>query len=103
MIYEIYKKQVEAWKERFDARFYGKPKELPLNVEDLLLSRHKDTIELIEAEIERKKGLRKEIDHEFWSRQINREGMRLQEGYNSCLDEDIAYLEEQLKLIKKEQ
>lgn len=65
----------------------------------MLSSRHKDTIELIEAEIERKRGMRKKLIKNRMGDYYEDENW---EGYNSAIDEDIAYLEENLQKIKKE-
>lgn len=120
MLHKLYQKQVEAWKERFP-QFQNFEGALDTKIADdpqartkLLLSRHKDTIELLEAEIERKRGMKKEY---LWA-EFNDDtgehtikeydelsiygGANVSSGYNKCLDEDIAYLEEQLTLLKNE-
>lgn len=134
MIHQLYLKQVEAWKERFPIKhitmkgdFNSDPqtyteqeirKTTQKNrVEDLLSSRHKDTIELLEAEIERKRGMRRKTKTQIPDRNgvlakalderdiptiVWHYQHTLTDTYNSAIDEDTAYLEEQLKLIKKE-
>lgn len=106
MIHQLYLKQVEAWKERY----LDKNTPSGLNqkdfanfvdlVRDTFSSRHQDTIELLEAEIERKKGMKKDPSYELEGAKAIHELER--DAYNSAIDEDIAYLEEQLALIQKE-
>lgn len=91
MLHKLYKKQVEAWKELNEEMLWVAPEE----VESVLLSRHKYTIELIEAEIERKRKILKELPAKLL-------GRNKKTGYSLAIDEDIAYLESQLELIKKE-
>lgn len=100
MIYSLYKKQVEAFN-----KMWAKD-DVPRLRNYALLSRHKDTIELLEAEIERKKVLRKRPkptnDVPFdWGVETPEEEYR-RKGYNSAIGEDIAYLESQLTLLKNE-
>lgn len=108
MLHQLYQKQVEAWKERFvtDIGSYQVIDDNFVSPKDLLSSRHKDTIELIEAEIERKRGMRKDIQRQDFDHPFiydTDEGVAEKEGYNKCLDEDIAYLEEELRKLKNEQ
>lgn len=108
MLHQLYQKQVEAWKEDY-CRKYHRAETLvaghlsngvvePWSAEALLSSRHKDTIELLEAEIERKKQMKvnrlplEGSDQVFWK----------MSGYNSAIDEDIAYLEGELRKLKNE-
>lgn len=116
MIHKLYLKQVEAWKEIWDLNFKQKETYLGKGMDELKLdamrtislsSRHKDTIELLEAEIERKKGLRKEKPKgKCMNLENHLHGSCFEckkiDGFNEAIDEDISYLEEQLKLIKKE-
>lgn len=98
MIHQLYKKQVEAWKEKAGQTLddvYTHEITIAEGVDVLNSSRHKDTIELIEAEIERKRKMRTEVSDEPTVAVLDN-------AYNSAIDEDIAYLEEQLTLLKNE-
>lgn len=109
MIYELYKKQVEAWKERF-----GKDQDGPVifsgdyqqlqqsgffrhpDYEAMLSSRHKDTIELIEAII-------KEVDGMKWRKFANNVDAEIMKGGYSLARHDIlTTLQAQKELIEKE-
>lgn len=118
MIYKLYKKQVEAWKEEFDHLavsnllresdpIYGEEnrqakQQLKSSISS---SRHKDTIELIEAEIKRKRGLKRSQRATYKDDENANDLIAMGEdrGYNSAIDENIAYLEEELRKLKNEQ
>lgn len=123
MIHQLYKKQVEAWKERFAKKFpslfeltdYNEKigefaTERTRSVKSFISSsRHKDTIELLEAEIERRKRMKPLIVDEFEELMLSfhpdEKGEKITKTWTNIItliDEDIAYLEEQLELIKKE-
>ena len=53
-------------------------------------------ISLLEAELERKKGMMKK-EHKDWITKLTDE----ENGYNKAIQEDITYLQEQIEEIKK--
>lgn len=108
MIYQLYLKQVEAWKERFvftsefDARIYNRHTGSIATTEDLLLSRHKDTIELLEAIIKEVEGMKVEIDEtRVNKRGHHTNGVHRQIRHNKALDGVLTKLKSEIELIKK--
>lgn len=99
MIYQTYQKQVEAWKERFCIKgnpprwIFGTHLKKDLSDKDLLLSRHKDTIELIEAIIKEVEGM-KEGGNVYHDEEDERY------GYNQALSDLLTKLQAEKELLE---
>lgn len=120
MIYQLYKKQVEAWKEELShtdtcsafcdgecnqAHTHFDEQDCNCIKSKLLLSRHKDTIELIEAIIKEVEGMRKENSAPKWDAPKNQRVIYAhsrRDGYNTALKDLLTKLQASLTLLKNE-